>query len=103
MNPEIKPLSEAVLGPEGCLSFPEVYADINRPETIAVKAMNERGEKIEFTCGGLLARAIQHETDHLHGLLFIDRMDRKTKLELQDDIDLIAADTKAMLKNSAKS
>lgn len=103
LNPELKPLGETVPGPEGCLSFPEVYGDVVRPESISVKALDGKGDQIEFSCGGLLARAIQHETDHLHGILFIDRMDKKTKAELQDDIDLIQADTKAKLKKHPTS
>ena len=63
-------------GPEGCLSFPEVYGDVKRPEEIDVTAMDEKGEAVAFRCGGLLARAIQHEWDHLQGILFIDRISR---------------------------
>ena len=98
MNPEIKPLGNTVSGPEGCLSFPEIYADIVRPESVDVVGMNEKGERIEFRCGGLLARAVQHEIDHLHGLLFIDRMDAATKNELKPQLDQLRAATKAGLK-----
>ena len=86
INPEVKPVGEPVAGPEGCLSFPEVYADITRPESVDVVAMNAQGERIEFRCGGLLARAVQHEVDHLNGILFIDRMDSKTKEELKPQL-----------------
>src|SRR5208283_1051913 len=65
INPEVKPTGETVTAPEGCLSFPEIYADIARPGTAEVRAQNEKGRIIEFSCGGLLARAIQHENDHL--------------------------------------
>jgi peptide deformylase len=102
INPEVKPAGEPVAGPEGCLSFPELYADISRPEAVDVKAMNERGKPIEFRCGGLLARAVQHEIDHLNGILFIDRMDRKTKAELRSDLDALQATTKAMLEAARK-
>ncbi len=102
INPEIKPVAEPVAGPEGCLSFPEVYADIERPETVDVTAMNEKGKKIEFRCGGLLARAVQHETDHLNGILFIDRMDSATKRSLKPEIDAIQAETKAGLQQEKK-
>ena len=84
MNPQIKPITAPVNGPEGCLSFPEVFADINRPEQVEVTGLNERGEKITFRCGGLLSRAVQHETDHLNGILFIDRLsedDRKLAMK----------------------
>jgi peptide deformylase len=98
INPEIKPLNDPVLGPEGCLSFPELYGDVLRPESVEVKAMNEKGKPIEFRCGGLLARAVQHETDHLNGILFIDRMDRKSKNEIRDELDALQTETKAALE-----
>ena len=79
INPELKPGGEPATGGEGCLSFPEIFAEITRPELVDVKALNEKGKPIEFRCGGLLARAVQHEMDHLNGILFIDRMSRKTK------------------------
>lgn len=98
INPEIKPLNDPVLGPEGCLSFPELYGDVLRPESVEVKALNEKGKSIEFRCGGLLARAVQHETDHLNGILFIDRMDRKSKNELRDELEMLQTETKAQLE-----
>jgi peptide deformylase len=98
INPQITSVGPDVSGAEGCLSFPEIYADISRPDIIDVKALNEEGEALEFRCGGLLSRAVQHETDHLQGILFIDRMDKKTKDELRDDLDLLQAETKAALK-----
>jgi len=75
INPEVKPVAQAVAGPEGCLSFPEIYADITRPDVVDVIALSLEGKPLQFRCGGLLARVVQHETDHLHGILFIDRMD----------------------------
>ena len=98
LNPEWTAVGESTeTSPEGCLSFPEVYGDINRPEEIDVKAMNEKGEEIKFRCGGLLSRAIQHEYDHLHGILFIDRMDGLVRSGLKSDIDIIQAETKKSL------
>ena len=98
INPEITPVGEPATGGEGCLSFPEIFAEIARPESVDVKALNEKGKVIEFRCGGLLARAVQHETDHLNGILFIDRMERKTKEEFRDELDALQATTKAELK-----
>lgn len=98
INPEVTSAGEPLAGPEGCLSFPEIFADITRPGAVDVKALNEKGKPIEFRCGGLLARAVQHETDHLHGILFIDRMEKKTKTELQPELDDLQAKTKAELK-----
>jgi len=85
-------------GPEGCLSFPEVYGDINRHEEIDVMATDEKGEAVAFRCGGLLARAIQHEWDHLQGILFIDRMDAITRTELKPEVDAIQVETKRGLE-----
>ena len=98
INPEVTPISEPVKGAEGCLSFPEIFAEITRPEAVDVKALNENGQLITFRCGGLLARAVQHETDHLNGILFIDRMEKATKADLQPELDEMQAKTKAELK-----
>src|SRR5579864_6846324 len=64
INPEITPVGQPVAGPEGCLSFPEIFAEITRPDVVDVKALDAEGQSLEFRCGGLLARAAQHETDH---------------------------------------
>ncbi len=98
INPEVKPVGPPATGPEGCLSFPEMYADITRPDVVDVKALTLDGKPIEFRCGGLLARVVQHEADHLHGILFIDRMDKATKAGLKDELDRLMAETKAALK-----
>jgi peptide deformylase len=98
INPVITPVGEPATGGEGCLSFPEIFAEITRPESVDVKALNEKGKVIEFRAGGLLARAVQHETDHLNGILFIDRMERKKKEEFRDELDALQAATKAELK-----
>jgi peptide deformylase len=100
INPELKPGGEPATGGEGCLSFPEIFAEITRPELVDVKALNQKGKPVEFRCGGLLARAIQHETDHLNGILFIDRMSRKTKEELRPELDELQAKTKAELQKA---
>jgi peptide deformylase len=98
INPEFTPVGETATGGEGCLSFPEIFAEITRPGVVDVKALDAKGKPIAFRCGGLLARAVQHETDHLHGILFIDRMDKKTKLELQPELDGLQAKTKTELQ-----
>ncbi|HEV2209746.1 MAG TPA: peptide deformylase [Verrucomicrobiae bacterium] len=98
INPEVSPVGTPVAGPEGCLSFPEIFADIVRPEVVDVKAKDAEGRPLEFRCSGLLCRAVQHELDHLHGILFIDRMDKKTKEELRPELEQLQAETKAALK-----
>lgn len=98
INPVVTPVAEKAEGSEGCLSFPEIFGEINRPESVDVTALNEKGKPISFRCGGLLARAVQHETDHLNGILFIDRMDKKVKEEIQPELDELQAETKEALK-----
>ena len=103
INPEITPAGEPAAGGEGCLSFPEIYGEISRPSVVDVKALDARGKPIAFRCGGLLARAAQHEADHLNGILFIDRMDKKTKAELQPELDFLQAETKKSLQKKKTS
>jgi peptide deformylase len=98
INPVVKPSGERTDASEGCLSFPELYGEIERPTLAEVCALGLKGETIQFVCGGLLARAIQHEYDHLNGILYIDRMKRDTKSELQPQLDELQAATKLALK-----
>ena len=97
INPQVRPFGEPAQGPEGCLSFPEVYADITRPESVEVKALDAQGNPIHFVAGGLLARAVQHETDHLNGILFIDRMSSAAKAEHKPELESLQQETKARL------
>ena len=73
-NPEIMSVEGESVAEEGCLSIPDIRADVKRPEKIVVKAMNDYSEDIQIEADGLLARVIQHEIDHLNGTLFIDRI-----------------------------
>jgi peptide deformylase len=98
INPEVEGVGDLVAGSEGCLSFPEIYGEIKRPGMAEVRAVNQAGEEVEFRCGGLLSRAIQHELDHINGILFIDRMSRADKEELKPQLDELQAATKAALK-----
>lgn len=102
INPELRPFGEPVPGPEGCLSFPEMYEDVARPSSVEVKAINDDGKALHFTAGGLLARAVQHEVDHLNGILFIDRMPAKAKQALKPELDALHAETKAALQKTRK-
>jgi peptide deformylase len=101
INPEVKGIGEPAKGSEGCLSFPEIFGEITRPESVDVKALDAKGKPLAFRCGGLLARAVQHETDHLNGILFIDRMDKETKDGLKPDLEELQAATKAELKKKS--
>ncbi|MFM1768828.1 MAG: hypothetical protein RJA22_1357 [Verrucomicrobiota bacterium] len=101
VNPEIRPTGAAVTGPEGCLSFPEIYEEITRPAFVEVTATDRGGRQLAFKAGGLLARAIQHEVDHLNGILFIDRMTAAAKQGLKPELDVLQATTRAALAKSA--
>ena len=72
INPEILERSGWQNGPEGCLSCPGMYGDVKRSQYVKVKALNEQGEEIIIEAEDFLARALQHEIDHLEGILFID-------------------------------
>jgi peptide deformylase len=82
LNPGLELESDREIGTEGCLSFPEITAEISRAAKVKVKAQGLDGNPIEFEASGLLARALQHETDHLNGILFIDRMSSASKASL---------------------
>jgi len=82
INPVITKISnEKVSYQEGCLSFPEVYDFVGRHERVTVEAFNEKGESFSLEASGLLSICIQHELDHIDGIVFIKRMSRlKAKL-----------------------
>jgi len=74
INPEITFCEENSLGREGCLSVPGYTGKVERAKSITLKALNQKGKKLEFKMSGYKARAVQHEIDHLDGKLFLDRL-----------------------------
>jgi len=72
---------------EGCLSLPGLYAPVVRPEIVTVQAYNLAGELYHQEVSGMLARCIQHETDHLDGILFIDRLSESNFAEVRGDLE----------------
>ncbi len=74
VNPLIVESSGEQLGEEGCLSIPDIFADVERQERVVVEALDEEGRRRRIEATGMLARAIQHEVDHLDGILFLDRV-----------------------------
>ena len=74
VNPEIVEKRGWVEGTEGCLSVPGVEGTVGRAESVVVRGRNEDGDPVTFEAYGLLSRAVQHEIDHLEGILFIDRL-----------------------------
>ncbi len=102
INPQILNTQGEQVGPEGCLSIPEVNADIRRAERVTVRAQTLDGQEIVFECTGLLARAAQHEIDHLNGRLFIDRMDSATRASFDGKLKKMEKETLAALPKTAK-
>lgn len=76
INPKIVRREGEVNEEEGCLSFPNMYSKVKRSSRVTVEGLNQKRERIEITKEGLIARALQHEIDHLDGILFIDRIGR---------------------------
>jgi peptide deformylase len=74
VNPEIRSMSGMQLHEEGCLSVPGIEASVLRPAQLSVRAQDRTGETRDIDADGLLARALQHEIDHLNGILFLDRL-----------------------------
>jgi len=88
INPSIVETSqETAKYEEGCLSIPGAWSDVVRPKTVKVQAWNERGRSFTLEAGGLLARVILHEMDHLDGVLFIDRLPEPKRQKILDKIE----------------
>lgn len=95
----VNPVVTVLPGPEtsyeeGCLSFPDIRGDVIRPDAIRVEFQDLEGGKHLLVCNGLLGRCIQHEADHLNGVLFIDRMEKKVRASLDPEIKELAKLTK---------
>ena len=102
INPEIVLGPETALGVEGCLSFPEITGEIERAETVQARAQGLDGSPIELEASGLLARALQHEVDHLNGILFIDRMNSAAKAALASRLKRMQKETERGIKKGPK-
>lgn len=94
INPEIELHGATETGVEGCLSFPEITGDIERAKSVIVRAQTLEGGTIEIEASGFLARAIQHEGDHLNGILFIDRMNSAAKAALSSRLKRLQKETR---------
>ena len=103
VNPQIEPGGEIEIGTEGCLSFPEITGEIERAKSIHVQARNLEGAPIEIETTGFLARAIQHEVDHLNGILFIDRMSSAAKTSLSSRLKRLQKETRRGIKHRERA
>jgi peptide deformylase len=99
INPEIELRGETEVGVEGCLSFPEITADIERAKSVIVRAQTLEGGIIEIEASGFLARAIQHEGDHLNGILFIDRTNSAAKAALSSRLKRLQKETRRGIRH----
>jgi peptide deformylase len=99
INPEIEVHGETEVGLEGCLSFPEITGDIERAPSVIVRAQTLEGGTVHIEASGFLARAIQHECDHLNGILFIDRMRSAAKVALMSRLRLLQKETKRGIRH----
>ena len=87
VNPTILSFSQLKMSDrEGCLSIPHVYADISRSQSISIQAYDLKGQQFSLSASDLLARVIQHEIDHLNGILFIDYLNQKQKESIQPQL-----------------
>jgi peptide deformylase len=95
LNPTLRLNEETDLGTEGCLSFPDITAEIERALSVELEAETLDGETILIEASGLLSRALQHEADHLNGILFIDRMSSAAKASLSSKLKRLQKETQA--------
>lgn len=103
VNPEILSYSaEKVSYNEGCLSLPGIDADIVRPSSVLLRAKDINGNEICTNCGGLLARCLQHEIDHLNGILFIDLADEAQREAAAPRLHLLEIRERKLLAGSKK-
>jgi len=86
INPVLSKAKGSEEAEEGCLSLPGLYGQVIRPKTVHVQAYNLRGEEVNADLTGLLARCVQHENDHIDGVLFPDRMDPLTRQAFADQL-----------------
>jgi peptide deformylase len=100
LNPQIQTGPEKEIASEGCLSFPEISAEIERAGWVKVQAQTLMGETVEIEATGLLARALQHEIDHLNGILFIDRMSSAAKASVSSRLKRLQKETRRGLTTS---
>lgn len=99
VNPGITAVPDpATIYEEGCLSFPGIRGDVTRPDEITVGFQDTSGVPHVLRCNGLLGRCVQHEVDHLNGVLFIDHMDQETRAALEPELKALKKRTREAAK-----
>lgn len=103
LNPELVDRSAACTAcNEGCLSVPEIWGEVQRPAVIYLRAMLLDGRTIEVECGGMLGRCLQHEIDHLDGVLFVDRLAEEERERVAEALHELREKTQRELKARRK-
>lgn len=90
LNPRLEFGPAHETGTEACLSIPGVHGEVDRASSVRVQALDLDGAPVEFEAEGLLCRALQHEVDHLDGVLFIDRLDAEERKRIADELHALA-------------
>ena len=103
INPQIDLGGDTDMGTEGCLSFPEITGEISRAKSIVARGQDLDGTAVEIETTGFLARAIQHEVDHLNGILFIDRMSAAAKASLSSKLKRLQKETQRGIKHRQRA
>jgi len=97
INPTISGFSrDLVAGEEGCLSLPRITGEVRRPSVCTVTALDENGREFSFSAAGLLARCLQHENDHLEGMLIIDKFDLPTRRRVKTQIEALEENSRVL-------
>ncbi len=102
VNPKMLPVSGRVIAEEGCLSIPEVWLDIERYERIKLVGQDVSGKSLELELEGLDARVVQHEIDHLNGVLIVDRISVEKRKEIDSKLKTIAEEEQNYLQITAR-
>ena len=101
VNPEVEEIGEYVIvSEEGCLSFPGIYAEVERSEAVKMKYKDVDGNPHELVCEGLFARCVQHENDHLDGVCFIDLLRSKELFKIDSKLRKLRKQTREVLKEN---
>jgi len=100
LNPVVKSKSGVQTDAEGCLSVPEIWAPVSRPAEVLASFLDLEGNEREILAKGLFARAIQHELDHLNGVLFVDRISAVKKISLAGKLKRMRREKEAELRSS---
>jgi len=93
VNPEFKEFEGEVESDEGCLSLPNIFEPVHRAKSVIIEGLNEKGEKVQYEADGLFARALQHENDHLDGILFVDKIPKLKRIFIKKKLHDIQSTT----------